>query len=169
MAEQTSSFFCRTSLLFLKETGMKTTWIVAADKSRARIFEVQGLQQNFREIEDFINPAGDMEQKDLLSDRRGHFSGNGRTNQQGGDSQPKVDAVQHETELFSKQLSEYLDKARIEHRYDKLCLIAFPKFLGMMRQNLSKEAQKLVEDEVSKDISWFDEREVKDYIKSKLH
>ncbi|WP_158590459.1 host attachment protein [Noviherbaspirillum cavernae] len=147
---------------------MKTTWIVAADKSRARIFEVQGVQQNFREIEDFINPAGDMEQKDLLSDERGHFNGNGRA-QQGSDAQPKVDAVQHETELFSRQLSDYLDKARMEHRYDKLCLIAFPKFLGLMRQNLSKEAQKLVQDEMSKDISWFNARDVEDYIKTRLH
>ena len=151
---------------------MKTTWIVAADQSRARIFEVQGRQQGFHEVEDFINPAGEMAQQDLLSDGKGHskgnFNGNGR-GQTGSDAEPRVDAIMHETELFSRQLSDYLDKARLAHRYDKLRLIAFPKFLGLMRQNMSKEAQKLVEDEVSKDISWFNPHDVEEYIKTRLH
>lgn len=147
---------------------MKTTWIIAADNSRARIFEVQGAAGSIREVEDFVNPAGEMAEKDLRPDAKGHFQGNSH-GQYGGDSEPKRDAVAYEAEVFCRELSDYLDHARQEHRYDKLCLIAYPKFLGMMRQNLSKEAQKLVEDEVSKDISWFSPREVEDYVKTHLH
>jgi protein required for attachment to host cells len=57
----------------------------------------------------------------------------------------------------------------MEHRYDKLRLIAFPKFLGALRKHLSKEAQQLVEDEVSKNISNFEPREIEEYIKARLH
>ncbi|MGH8807804.1 MAG: host attachment protein [Noviherbaspirillum sp.] len=147
---------------------MRTTWILAADSSRARIFEVHGLRDHLREIEDFANPAGRRGELDLTSDSRGRFYGRGGSSQ-ANTGEPSVDPVEHETELFSKQVSEYLDKARNEHRFDTLCLIAYPKFLGMMRQNLSKEVQKLVKDEVPKDISGLDAREIEDYFRNKLH
>jgi protein required for attachment to host cells len=66
---------------------------------------------------------------------------------------PSGDPVQHETELFAKRLCEVLDQARTQHRYDELCLVAAPKFLGLLRNNLSKEARKLVTREVDKDLS----------------
>jgi protein required for attachment to host cells len=38
-----------------------------------------------------------------------------------------------------------------------------------MRQNLSKEAQKMVEEEIAKDISWFGSKDIEDYFKSYKH
>lgn len=147
---------------------MPTTWILAADNSRARIFETQGAQDHLREIEDFANPAGRSSEREMRTDNLGRFAGKGERNQ-ANTGEPDVEPVEHETELFSKSVSDFLDKAREEHRYDKLCVIAFPKFLGMMRQNMSKEVRKLVEDEVPKDISWLDLRDIEDYVKNRLH
>ncbi len=147
---------------------MPTTWIVAANSSRARIFEVRGAQDHLREIEDFVNPAGRAGDAEMRTDDLGRFHGRGEQHQ-ASTGEPNTEPVEHATELFSKQVSEFLDQARVEHRYDKLCLIAFPKFLGMMRQNLSKEVRKLVKDEVSKDISWQDTREIEDYVRTRLH
>lgn len=149
---------------------MQTTWIVAADSSRARIFEVHGQKDHLREIHDFANPAGRASTQQIESDRRGRFFATAEGSHGEGDTyQPRVEAVEHETDLFSKQVSEFLDQACNEHRYDKLCLIAFPKFLGMMRKNLSKETQRLVEDEVSKDISWQDTKEIEDFVRNRMH
>lgn len=147
---------------------MQTTWIVAADSSRARIFEVHGAQDHLREIEDLVNPAGRLDDKEIRTDSIGRFRGKGE-GQQGHTGAPDVDKVEHATDLFSKQVSDYLDRAHHEHRYDKLCLIAFPKFLGLIRQNLSKEVQQVVEDEVPKDISGLKTQEIEDYVKNKLH
>lgn len=126
------------------------------------------MQDHLHEIEDLANPAGRANSRELETDGRGRFYGKGER-EQGHTAEPSVNPVEHETELFSKRVGEFLDQARIEHRYDKLCLIAYPKFLGLMRQNLSKEVQKLVEDEVPKDISGLDVREIEDYVKNKLH
>lgn len=147
---------------------MQTIWIVAADNSRARIFEMHGLKDHLREIEDFANPAARERDSELRPDSLGRFYGKGERDQ-AHTAEPNVEPAQHETELFSKAVSEYLDKTRIEHRYDMLYLIAFPKFLGLMRKNLSKEALKLVKHEVSKDISKLDAREVEDYVRNNLH
>lgn len=147
---------------------MQTTWIVAADEHRARIFEVEGVESNFHEIEDFINPEGRMREQDLTSDAKGRYFGKGER-VMGHTAEPNVSKTQHEQDMFAKQISDYLDKARMEHRYDKLRVIAFSKFLGMLRKNMSKESQRLVVDEVSKDITGFDEKEIKEYIRDKLH
>jgi len=145
---------------------MQKTWILTADGSRARIFEALGSDSKFREVDDFANPQGRLNNRELRTDASGRYSGKGQGHH-GHTTLPQVDAVEHETELFCKTLSEYLDKARTEHRYDKLCLIAPPKFMGLMRQTLSKEAQKLVAEEITKDISWFDARDVEEYLYSR--
>lgn len=147
---------------------MQTTWILTADSSRARIFEMHDRQDHLHEIEDFANAAGHANIGDLRTDARGRFYGKGER-EQAHTSEPEIDPVMHETELFSKQVSEFLDKACSEHRYDKLYVIAFPKFLGLMRQNMSKQVQRLVEEEVPKDMSKFDIREIEDYVRNQLH
>jgi protein required for attachment to host cells len=166
--ERTESLPCRRRQAFSMEIFMQTTWIVAADSSRARIFEVD-VDKHLREVEDFVNPAGRQQTREIDTDARGRFFGKGSA--QGHTTEPDSDAPTHETELFSKQLSEFLDKACSEHRYDKLCLIAYPKLLGMMRDNLSKETKQRVKDEIPKDISWFDTKEIEDYVlhQHKLH
>ena len=143
---------------------MPTTWIMAADSSRARIFEIADPERRLREIGEFNHPEGRANNRELISDADGRFSA--KHVGPGGDSSgQRVTPVEHETELFSKTLARYLDKARNEHRYEKLYLIAPPEFLGLMRENLSKEVRKLTAEEINKDLSWFDARDIERHIK----
>ncbi len=145
---------------------MQTTWILVADSSRARIFEMRGARGNLREIDDFFNPHGRANNRELRTDGYGRYYGKGER-EQAHTAEPHVDAVQQETELFAKTLDQYIDKARGEHRYDQLHLIAPPKFLGLIRENLSKEAQKLVVEEIPKEVSHFEPKEIEDYLKNR--
>jgi protein required for attachment to host cells len=137
------------------KTRMANTWIVAADASRARVLQVAGPQR-LVEVDNLLNPDGRLEDREINTDARGRFSG-------GHTGEDDVGAVEHRTELFAKRLGDYLDKARTEHRYDELVLVAPPKFLGMMRKSLGREVEKLVADEVPKDLSWFNARELESY------
>ena len=147
---------------------MQTTWFIVADEHRARIFETEGAQDDLHEIEDFVSPEGRMREQDLNSDAKGRYYGKGERFS-AHTTEPNVSQTQHAQQLFAKEVCDYLDRARADHRYDKLCVIAFSKFLGMLRENMSKEAQQLVEDEIAKDISGLDEREIEAYIKARLH
>ena len=147
---------------------MPTTWIVAADEHRARIFELEGANAALHEIEDFINPEGRMREQDLNKDAKGRYFGKGER-MMGHTAEPNVSKSQHEQDMFAKQVGAYLEQARNEHRYDKLRLIAFSKFLGLLRKNMSKEAQHMVEDEVDKEISGLEKREIEQYIRAHLH
>ncbi len=135
---------------------MATTWIVAADATRARILQVTDRERRLAEIEDLYNPSGRLNEREMRSDAEPRFRG---TDGPGSDRQAKG-AVDHEVEVFAKKIGDYLDKARTSHRYDRLHLIAPPKFLGQLRKELGKEVGKLVAEELPKDFSWLDAREL---------
>jgi protein required for attachment to host cells len=135
---------------------MATTWIVAADASRARILQVMDREQRLAEIEDLYNPGGRLNEREMTSDAEPRFRG---TDGPGSDPEAKG-AVEHEVEVFAKAIGDYLDKARNSHRYDRLHLIAPPKFLGQLRKEIGKEVGKLVAEELPKDLSWLNAREL---------
>ena len=141
---------------------MKTTWIIAADASRARILQATDGDQRLDEIEDLLNPEGRAHNRDLVADAQPRFHG---TSGPGSDRE-ETSATEHATELFAKRVSEYLDKARTAHRYDRLHLVAPPKFLGQLRKELDKEVQKLVAEELPKDLSWLKADEIQERLRS---
>jgi protein required for attachment to host cells len=134
---------------------MAITWIVAADASRAKVLQVTDREQ-LVEVEDLVNPEGRMQNREIDSDARGRFPG-------GNTWQPEVEAVEHQVGLFAKRVGERLESARQEGRYDQLVLVAPPKFLGALRKELHKEVEKLVAEELPKDLSWLNARELERY------
>jgi protein required for attachment to host cells len=150
---------------------MANTWIVAADASRARILQVAGREEQLTEIEDMLNPDGRLDDREIISDAHPRFSGHGGMGRPGarstsgpGSDREETSAQEHATELFAKRVGDYLDKARNQRRYDRLYLVAPPKFLGLLRKELGKEVAKLVADELPKDLSWFNARDLERYL-----
>ena len=150
---------------------MATTWIIAADESRARVLQVTGQEERLTEIEDLVNPSGRAQNRELQTDAEPRFSGHGGVGKPGGSttSGPGSDreaqgAVEHSARTFAREVGRYLDKARTEHRYDQLVLVAPPKFLGALRKELHKEVEKLVAEELPKDLSWFNARDLQRYL-----
>ena len=141
---------------------MTTTWIIAADSSRARILQVTDRNERLDEIDDLLNPEGRVHDRELISDAHPRFHGGGG---QASDRE-EMSATEHATELFAKRVSEYLDKARSAHRYDRLHLVAPPKFLGQLRKELDKEVQKLVAEELPKDLSWLKTHDLQERLRS---
>ena len=139
---------------------MTTTWIIAADSSRARILQVTDRDGHLADIEAFVNPDARRHERDLTTDAEPRFNGHGGvgkpgTSQTGGpgnDREAKRKA-DYEIEVFVRQLADYLDRARMARRYDRLHIVAAPKFLGRLRGALDKEVAKLVAEELPKDLS----------------
>ena len=136
---------------------MTTTWIIAADSSRARILQVTDRHGHLEEIEDLLNPEGRAHDRELISDAHARL---GNSTGGPGSDREEPSAQEHATELFAKRLADYLDKARTTQRYERLHLIAPPKFLGRLRHALGKETAKLVTEELPKDLSSLNVREL---------
>ena len=107
------------------------TWVLAADGSRARIFETQGFKLDLRQVEELRNPAPRATQ-----------------------------SADKEREKFARTVADFLERCRIDGRFDRLRLAVEPKFLGMLREQLSNETRKLVYEEVSNDVSNMGARDI---------
>lgn len=137
---------------------MPTTWIVVADASRARVIERRG--DSSTEIADLLNPEGRAHARDIGSDANGRFPKGGSNTGPGHAAGPDTDPVEHAVSMFAKRVARSLDEARVQGRYQSLCLVAPPKMLGLLRAELPTEVARRVVQEVGKDLSALDVREL---------
>src|SRR5689334_10035156 len=77
---------------------MATTWILAADSSRARILQVLDREHRLAEIEDLYNPSARLNEREMTSDAEPRFRG---SDGPGSDREAKG-AVEHAVETFAK-------------------------------------------------------------------
>lgn len=144
---------------------METTWILVGDRSRVRIFE-EGPSRAVQEIADFVNPAGRASHRELTTGAAGRVRSTGLGTRAHSES-PGTTADTHEAERFSREIADHLERARNDHRYSRLWIVAAPKFLAMLRKSLSREVEKLVEEEIDKDLARVSVREIEALIENR--
>jgi protein required for attachment to host cells len=131
---------------------MKPTWLLVANRSRARLFEVPRDGAEPVEVADFVHPAGRAHERDLVTEGQGRFHGRGER-EQAHSAMPNVDVSRAEAERFAEQLRDHLEQARTHERFGKLWLMAAPQFLGILRDKLTKGVAKEVDLDVGKDVT----------------
>ena len=131
---------------------MELTWLLIANRTRARILEIQSERDQPIERAAFVNPAGRAHERDLDSDAAGRFYGKGER-EQGHSATAGESQAEHEVDRFVADLREFLDHARSEHRFERLWLIAAPALLGQLRNAFSKPLRQRVELEIDKDLT----------------
>lgn len=123
---------------------MAATWVLVADSSRARILEISGPRRELREVEDLVN---------LTSTAASRIP------------ELRVDAAGHEVEEFVDHVAGHLDRARADSRFARLCLIAAPRLLALLRECLSRETRRLVGQEIPRDLSRLDIDDIDAYVR----
>jgi protein required for attachment to host cells len=141
---------------------MQARCVVVADSNRARIFALQGRNE-LSELEDLVNPAARQDDRELRTDADGRFYDMGERSE-GHAAEPSVSPKQHEAERFAHAVARYLNDARNAHRYDSLCLIAAPQFLGLLRQSLDQQVLELVDETLPKNLTSASPDEIRQYI-----
>lgn len=137
---------------------MDTTWIVIAHRGGARVFESRGPGKGLEPVTTLDNPAGKLKNREIDSDKQGRAfdrHGAGRhayTREQ--------EPTEHVAEQFAKQVAGVLEDGRTAQRYDRLVLVAEPRFLGLLRAALSAQAATLVTATLDKDLGGVEERDL---------
>ncbi len=129
---------------------MRKTWVVAAESSRARIFQAESRVKPMQELDGLVNPKARARVLDINADNAGLVydrMGQGRHQMEN-----EVDPKKHEAEMFAREIAEHLDKARATGQFEALILIAAPEFLGLLRKYMSPASLKLVTRAVSKNL-----------------
>jgi len=150
---------------------MDATWIVSANASRARIFAQAASSANLEEVEDMINSGARLRTAESESDRIGPTSASKSMHNGGGATpnkayEPHQTPVEHQTELFARNIAEFLLKGQQQGRYRKLCMVASPQFLGVLRQQLNANVASAVSLEINKDYTQASPAELQAHIKT---
>jgi len=142
---------------------MKTTMIVVADSSRARIFAWDPDDHSkLQEIEDIAHPEARLHERDMTSDLPGKRSGAAGAGGHAYDR--KESAKKHLQHDFAKSVSSHLDGERKANKLSKLLLIVAPEFLGELRSQFSNELSKMIVFELPKNLAAHDVTDIKKHI-----
>lgn len=141
---------------------MQTRWIVAADSSKARIFKLLPGRK-LEELETLTHPQSRLTERDMVKDRPGLSMDKGSEGRHG--LEPSSDPKRQEAVNFSRIVAAKLDKDRSLQKYHELIIIAAPAFLGMLREQLSKQVAQVIVREISKNISALSLAEIQDHLK----
>jgi protein required for attachment to host cells len=138
-------------------------WVLIANRTQAFIFEYQGQTREPLLIVTFKHPAGNLKARDLESDRPGRsFSPLGPRRH--GFSTP-VDPGVEEMNKFARELTTELDRRRSRREFDLLAIAAGPSFLGVLRENLTKQLEKCLAAKFHKELVSFRSFELLDHLK----
>ncbi|MGB5265629.1 MAG: host attachment protein [Polyangiales bacterium] len=139
---------------------MGNTWILVAHEGGARLFANDGIGNGLALVESIDHPKGRARDRDLASDRPGRSfrknSGDPRRASMGQSESPHERVVSD----FSRELADKLRQARVQNQFDRLVLVAPPRFLGLLRSSLDGPTSQLIIGTIHKDLATSNEAEL---------
>jgi len=129
----------------------KTYWVVVADESQAIFYTRNARRAPLLEFFALNNEAGRKKAGEIITDRGGRSFdsvGAGRHTMAVEKSDPK----RHAATAFARQIAERISKATHDGSCRGYALIAAPRFLGMLRDAVSRRCQFEAFKTVDKDV-----------------
>jgi protein required for attachment to host cells len=148
---------------------MDATWIVSANASRARFFSQAHSSDALEEINDMVNDAVRLRTSETETDKLSPTAATKSMHDTGGalpnkSYEPHQTPVEHQTELFARDVAGFLQQGHQEGRYKQLSLIASPQFLGELRKFIDPKLGSLVNLEIDKDYTQYSARQLSEKI-----
>jgi len=132
---------------------MAKTWILVGHEAGARVFENRGPGKGLEFVETIEHPEGRLRDRDIDTDRPGRSfrkdSGDPRRAAMSRGEGPHDRAIAD----FARALADKLQRGRVENQYERLVLVAPPRFLGLLRASLDGPTAQLVVGSIDKDLA----------------
>jgi protein required for attachment to host cells len=139
-----------------------TVWIAVTSAARARIFESAGRNQPLIEYTDLVNPEDRLSKKEFRSGEPGRTADvqRGQRHTIGMTDNPKDQLAKE----FAAIVSKHLAKGLSERRFQRLCIVAPPRFLGMLRAQMTTSLKATLAGEIRKDLTAEDQAAIYDQV-----
>ena len=125
-------------------------WVLVANSGQARILEMQRKPYEFHQVTELVSESQHLTNKEIVSDASGRVY---RAQGPGTHSmKPRSDPHENAEEQFSRSLAQKMEKAAQLGRFDQLLVVADPKTMGRLRQQLHKGVSGKIADEISLDL-----------------
>jgi len=130
---------------------MMTTWVVVADHSRARFFQIDSSSAPLQEIDTLVHAQGRLHDREMTSDLPGRVKNPGGL---GGHAfEQPTDPKKHEAEVFATEIVHTLEHAHNTNRFNQLIVIADPSMLGLIRQHMPNHLNAHITLELNKNLA----------------
>ncbi|MFA6051437.1 MAG: host attachment protein [Methylobacter sp.] len=144
---------------------MKSTWILVADNSRARIFTAETPSSPLEEIDDLSHSEGRLHDREMTTDLPGKIKSAGA----GGHTfEQPTDPKKHEADVFAHSVANYLEDAHNANKFKQLLIIAEPSFLGLLRNQLPEQIKRLVSFELDKNLTKHSAEDIRQHLPEHL-
>jgi protein required for attachment to host cells len=133
--------------------------VLVADEAIAKLMVQNAPGAELVEMQALADPMAHAREADHNRDAHGRrHGGDGPGSRNGGNATTSAGVNDRHVEAgrFAKTVAAELTKALREKRFDRLHLVAAPRFLGLLRQELGKEVAAVVEEEKAKDLIHLD-------------
>lgn len=142
---------------------METTWIVVANDSQLRVFEIRGDGGILHDVVDFLSPKGKMlAEKAFEANQLPPLASNHLTCS--GIDEADLSKAPLQGDVFSKQISSYIERARCSRRFAKLRIIGCAVFLELLRTNMTEATKHIIEKELVWDTLSFESPLLEKYL-----
>lgn len=121
-------------------------WVLVADSSRARIFEVKIGSDAFELVSEFPHAGGHKHHHDGAADAHNHAAHT----------------------QFARELCQALSQGLNSHRCGRIVIAANPEFLGHLRDVADHNLQKHISEAVHKDYTTLNPRELAERLRDHL-
>jgi protein required for attachment to host cells len=141
---------------------MVGTWVVVADRARARFFRIESPKGPLTEVDELTDPTGRLPGRELETDGAGRaFDSAGR----GRHAMEKPTSLKtQQAHRFAVAVGRHLDDACHRGDFDTLLIVAAPAFLGQLRAQLSPDTAKRVSREFDKDLTSFEPADIRAHL-----
>lgn len=145
---------------------MASIWLVVADNSRARFFSMENHSAPIQEIKDIVHTESRLRETQITSDLPGRASSTsgGTGHAYDDETSPR----EQESINFAKTIAHELDAARKAHKFKEIALVAPPRFLGHLREQLNTHTLGLICFELPKDLSLLEAPEIRQHLPARL-
>jgi protein required for attachment to host cells len=132
--------------------------IIVANESAALLYHLHEPANSLQFVRKIFDPRARLHDRDLVSDRPGRRPDHAPVQSGRRGASPhhatagEHDAHEHAIEVFARELAHELEAARLAGQFDRLVIMAGPKFLGMLRAVLPGSVNATIVAEVPKDL-----------------
>ena len=129
---------------------MKTTWILVADASRAKLYAQTDPASAMYMVQEFEHAESRMKGSELASDRPGRILSKGTGH---GSLADPTDPKEFETSRFAQELAQVLDKGCTTNAFAQLVVAAPAHFSGELSRHLNGHTREKIRMTIHKDYT----------------
>lgn len=127
-----------------------STWVLITDAARARLFEISA-QDGMAEVACFSSPARRTMTHDRdFNDRLPRTQDSGQAHRHA--IQPHTTVREKAEQQFARAVAGELESGAERKQYEHLILVAPPRFLGVLREQLPEALSRRVVGEIQHDL-----------------